>query len=34
MRWLERYLLEDEPSLERFARVVATFARDGPNAGD
>jgi hypothetical protein len=27
LRWLERYLFETEPSLERFAKVVAELAR-------
>jgi hypothetical protein len=27
LRWLERYLFEEQPSLERFARVVASLAR-------
>ena len=27
LRWLERYLFEEEPSLERFATVVYKLAR-------
>jgi len=27
LRWLERYLFEEEPSLERFASVVYKLAR-------
>jgi hypothetical protein len=27
LRWLERYLFEEEPSLERFASVVLRLAR-------
>jgi hypothetical protein len=27
LRWLERYLFEGEPSLDRFAKVVAELAR-------
>lgn len=26
MRWLARYMEEDEPTLERFAKVVASLA--------
>lgn len=27
LRWLERYLFEEAPSLERFARVVDSLAQ-------
>jgi hypothetical protein len=27
LRWLERYLFEQEPSLERFASVVTSLAQ-------
>jgi hypothetical protein len=27
LRWLERYLFKEEPSLERFARVVTELAK-------
>jgi hypothetical protein len=26
LRWLERYLFEEEPSLERFAKIAASLA--------
>lgn len=32
MRWLERYLTEDSPSLQHFAEVTASLAKRDPEA--
>jgi hypothetical protein len=34
MRWLERYLTEGEPRLQRFAEVVASLASRDPEADE
>ena len=31
LRWLERYLAEGEPTLERFAEVAASLSRRTPH---
>jgi len=31
MRWLARYMQESEPTLERFAKIVATVAAREPS---
>jgi len=32
MRWLERYLVESQPTLQRLAEVVASLAKRGKDA--
>ena len=32
LRWLGRYLAEDEPTLHQFAEITATLAGHDPNA--